>query len=213
MLMEKDKLYFFYDGKTPLGAWMNQVCQTCVKDFDWGKEACDACPFQIGNDDRDCLLTLLNRLYNYKLNSITLQDIKNKITLSEWEFLKSHCNFKDEYNEEDEMKTTEFADVADELTKRQLEDGWTKEEVDKAAFKSPACSKWHLSNPQKDDSYIVVAIYINNRNDKKVKSMYIAEWRDGKWINIADDDFVICWTEAPKMPTISLSVDNQMFTL
>ena len=43
--MEKDKLYFFYDGKTPLGVWISGICRTCVKQFGYAGNDCDKCPF------------------------------------------------------------------------------------------------------------------------------------------------------------------------
>ena len=112
--METDKLYFFYDDKTPLGAWMGNVCQTCVEQFGNGIKACEECPFKLPNGE--CLMCKLNRENNYYLNKINLQQIKDSVTLSQWQFLKSHCGFKDEYDEETErMEEMDLVNTINDL--------------------------------------------------------------------------------------------------
>lgn len=199
--MEKDKLYFFYDGKTPLGAWMSEVCQTCVEQFGYGTDACDKCPFQ--SLDSDCLMCKLNRENEYHLNKINLQQIKDSVTLSQWQFLKSHCNFKDEYDEEDdEMEEMDLVNAINELGAKQEE---TNPESDVTGY------NWNFGKPKKNGSYIVVTVYSDDHDDK-VKSMYLADWRDNQWDGVPYEDIVLCWTPAPEMPAISLSIGDKVFT-
>lgn len=199
--MEKDKLYFFYDGKTPLGAWMSDVCQTCVKQFGYGTDACNKCPFQ--SLDSDCLMCRLNRENEYHLNKISLQQIKDSVTSSQWQFLKSHCNFKDEYDEEtDRMEEMDLVNTINDLAAKQKELGFVDNDTSR--------SKWHVGKPEENGSYIVVTVYDSDHSDK-VKSMYLAEWNDGEWDCVPYEDIVLCWMDAPEMPVITLSVDNQTF--
>lgn len=200
--MEKDKLYFFYDGKTPLGTWMSDVCQTCVKQFGYGIDACNKCPFQ--SLDSDCLMCKLNRENEYHLNKINLQQIKDSVTLSQWQFLKSHCNFKDEYDEEtDRMEEMDLVNTINDLAAKQKELGFVDNDTSR--------SKWYVGKPKENGSYIVVTVYNGGHSDK-VKSMYLAEWNDGEWDCVPYEDIVLCWTDAPEMPVITLSIDNQTFT-
>lgn len=204
--MEKDKLYFFYDGELPLGAWMNEVCQTCVEQFGYGTEACNKCPFQIVNGCGECLVCKLNRENNYHLNMITLGDIRNSVTLSEWQFLKSHCGFKDEFygydEEDDEVEEMDLVNAINELGAKQEEANLEN---------SMASYNWNFGKPKKNGSYIVVTVYSDDHDDK-VKSMYLADWHDGEWDCVPYEDIVLCWTPAPDMPVISLSIGDKTFT-
>lgn len=202
--MEKDKLYFFYDGEMPLGAWMGEVCQTCVEQFGYGTDACEKCPFELSRGD--CLMCKLNRENNYYLNKIDLWQIKDSVTLSQWQFLKSHCCFKDEYDEydeeDDEVEEMEPFDAIKGLAAKQEE---TNPKNNVTGY------NWNFGKPKKNGSYIVVTVYSDDHDDK-VKSMYLADWCNNQWDGVPYEDIVLCWTPAPEMPVISLSIGDKIFT-
>lgn len=193
--MEKDKLYFFYDGEMPLGAWMYEVCNSCVSDFGYGTKACEKCPFELPHSE--CIITKLSTEGFRYLNEMTPRDVKDYVSLSEWQFLKSHCGFKDEYDEED--SEVEEMDLINTLNN--LADGMDLEVE----------SGWNFGKPKENGSYIVVTVYSDDHDDK-VKSMYLADWRDGGWDSVPYEDMVLCWTLAPEMPVISLSIGDKVFT-
>lgn len=196
--MEKDKICFSYDGKMSLGVWMSGVCQTCVEQFGEGIKACKKCPLELPNGK--CLMCKLNR--ENELNKINLQQIKDSIALSR-QFLKSHYDFKDKYDEENnKMEEMDLVNTINDLAAKQKELGFVDNDTSR--------SKWHVGKPEENGSYIVVTVYDSDHSDK-VKSMYLAEWNDGEWDCVPYEDIVLCWMDAPEMPVITLSVDNQTF--
>ena len=192
-----------YDGKISLGVWMGEVCQTCVKQFGEGIKACEKCPFELPSGE--CLMCRLNRENNYYLDKINLQQIKDSVTSNQWQFLKSHCGFKDEYDEENSrMEEMDLVNTINDLAAKQKELGFVDNDTSR--------SKWHVGKPEKDGSYIVVTIYKDDHGDK-VKSMYLADWRANEgWDCVPYEDIVLCWTNAPEMPVISLSIDDKTLT-
>lgn len=133
----------------------------------------------------------------------TRTEEKENIKMANQNVYEWKDNFKDECNKEGKIEGMEFYKKTDELAKRQLEDGWTPEEIKKAAL-SPL--KWSLGRPKKEGTYIVVVGYYDVK--ERVTSMQFCDWDGEKW-EVSNDEIVLCWTIAPDFPKIMLQLGDQ----
>ena len=102
------------------------------------------------------------------------------------------------------MEEMNLVNTINDLAAKQKELGFVDNDTSR--------SKWNVGKPEKDGSYIVVTIYNDDHGDK-VKSMYLADWRaDEGWDCVPYEDIVLCWTNAPEMPVISLSIGDKTLT-